>query len=288
MSTRAQAVWSALGMTVVVETTDARALPRARRVVEDELAAADVAYSPVRADTELVRLHAAGGRSTAVSDRLLDAVDVALGAAVATGGLVNPSAATRVVVAPGASRRLRATRVPAWRRIECDRRASTIRLPAGVRIDLGATGKALIADRAAARIARTGPGALVSVGGDLATAGPPPSGGWPVRVADDHRAAGVGVGEGIRLTTGALATSSVCVRPGHIVDPRTGRAPTGPWRTVSVAAATCVDANAASTAAIVLGDDAEAWLWAAGLPALLVARDGAARRVAGWPEGPGS
>ncbi|MEP6954570.1 MAG: FAD:protein FMN transferase, partial [Solirubrobacteraceae bacterium] len=283
VSARAQARWSALGMTVVVETTVAAALPWARVVVAEELAGADDAYSPVRADTELARLHAARGRRTVVSARLLEAVDVALGASAATGGLVDPSAGRRLVAAPGAPRRLRAVRTAAGRRIECDHRAATIRVPDGVRLDLGATGKALIADRAAARIARgaPGPGALVSIGGDLATAGPPPPGGWPVRVTDDHRA--TGGGEDIRLRTGALATSSLCVRAGHIVDPRTGRAPEGPWRTAAVAAATCVDANAASTAALVLGTQAEAWLCAAGLPALLVAHDGSTVRFGGWP-----
>ena len=105
-----------------------------------------------------------------------------------------------------------------------------------------------------------------------------------MRVADDHRAAAGG--ECIRLRTGALATSGIVARGAHIVDPRDGRPAAGPWRTVSVAAATCVDANAASTAAIVLGEDAPAWLAEAGLPALLVAHDGATVRVAGWPEAP--
>jgi thiamine biosynthesis lipoprotein len=69
----------------------------------------------------------------------------------------------------------------------------------------------------------------------------------------------------------------------HIIDPRTGLPAVSPWRTASVAAATCVDANTASTAAIVLGDDAPAWLEARGLPARLVDHEGAARAIAGWP-----
>src|SRR6266849_6045521 len=58
-------------------------------------------------------------------------------------------------------------------------------------------------------------------------------------------------------------------------------------RTVSVprgVAATCVDANIASTAAIVMGEPAIRWLTARGLPARLVDRDGIVHRVAGWPE----
>ena len=69
----------------------------------------------------------------------------------------------------------------------------------------------------------------------------------------------------------------------HIVDPRTGWPAAGPWRTVSVAAASCAEANAASTAAIVAGPDAEAWLAGTGLPSRLVAHDGAVRLLGGWP-----
>ena len=75
-----------------------------------------------------------------------------------------------------------------------------------------------------------------------------------MRVTDDHRVAAGG--RVIRLARGALATSGTVARGAHIVDPRDGRPAAGPWRTVSVAAATCVDANAASTAAIVLGEHA--------------------------------
>jgi thiamine biosynthesis lipoprotein len=70
----------------------------------------------------------------------------------------------------------------------------------------------------------------------------------------------------------------------HIVDPRTGSSPLDTWRTVSVAAATCVDANTASTAAILLGPLAPAWLVERRLPARLVDQAGRATAVAGWPE----
>jgi thiamine biosynthesis lipoprotein len=71
----------------------------------------------------------------------------------------------------------------------------------------------------------------------------------------------------------------------HIVDPRTGQPAGGPWRTVSVAAVTCADANAAATAAIVAGSGALDWLAEAGLPARLVSHDGTVTRAGGWPAG---
>jgi thiamine biosynthesis lipoprotein len=69
----------------------------------------------------------------------------------------------------------------------------------------------------------------------------------------------------------------------HIVDPRTGACAAGGWRTVSVAAASCVDANIASTASVVLGATATGWLTERGLPARLVTNDGEVHTVAGWP-----
>jgi thiamine biosynthesis lipoprotein len=90
---------------------------------------------------------------------------------------------------------------------------------------------------------------------------------------------------------GGLATSSTAVRRWrrggtsyhHLLDPRTGRPAEPVWRTVTVTAASCVDANTASTAAIVRGRRAPGWLDALGLPARLVDASGAVRRVAGWP-----
>ena len=196
----AQATWRALGMTVVVALADRGGLDRARRIVEEELAAADAAYSPVRRDTELVRVEAAGGAPVPVGDCLLGAIEVALRAARATDGLVDPAVGAALTLAeaePRADadadlergpRRLRARRTPGWQAVAADRATATASVPRGVRLDLGATGKALIADRAAARIATGGPGALVGLGGDLATAGASPPGGWLVRVTDDSRA----------------------------------------------------------------------------------------------------
>jgi thiamine biosynthesis lipoprotein len=122
-------------------------------------------------------------------------------------------------------------------------------------------------------------------------AGTPPTGGWPVRVTDNHAAALDAPGQTVSIRSGALATSSTTVRRWkrgdvvvhHIVDPRTGRPPAPWWRTVSVTAATCVDANAAATAAIILGTDAAQWLGRLALPARLVAVDGTVRVVGGWP-----
>ncbi len=173
-----------------------------------------------------------------------------------------------------------------------DPEAGTISLPVGVSLDLGATAKGLAADHAAARArAEAGCGVLVSLGGDLAVAGPPPESGWPVRVTDDHRAGVQAPGQSIAIESGGLATSSTTVRrwagphgaAHHLLDPATGRPATVVWRTVSVTAGSCLDANIASTAAIIRGERAPAWLEALGLPSRLVSAAGTVRHLAGWP-----
>jgi thiamine biosynthesis lipoprotein len=73
----------------------------------------------------------------------------------------------------------------------------------------------------------------------------------------------------------------------HLIDPRTGMPPAPSWRTVSVAAGSCLDANIASTAAVVRGEAAQSWLRATGLPARLVHEDGRVVTVGSWPRSEG-
>lgn len=279
--------------------SDGRSLDRARALVEDELAAIDAACSRFREDSELVRLNRGEG-PVRVSSVLLAAVECALRAAAATGGVVDPTVGA-AMDAIGYDRDFEAIAadgppveaVPAggWARVRLDRPARTVELPSGVQLDLGATAKAWAADRAASRVgAALGrrATALVSLGGDIAVAGAPPRG-WPVAIGDDHASPTGRVT--VAISGGGLATSSTTVRRWkragrvlhHIVDPATGLPPVTPWRSATVAAGSCVDANAASTAAIVLGHSATAWLDAAGLPALLVAESGDVTTVGDWP-----
>jgi thiamine biosynthesis lipoprotein len=171
-----------------------------------------------------------------------------------------------------------------------DRVAGTVALPRGTVVDLGATAKAWAADRAAEVIAATcGCGVLVSLGGDVAVHNAP-VGGFAVGIADVCGDADPAVA--VRVDSGGLASSGVGSRAWrlgraqvhHLLDPRTGLPADSPWRVVTVAAATCVDANTASTAALVLGDTAPEWLTAKRLPARLVRTDGQVTTVAAWPD----
>lgn len=293
----------ALGTTAVVATSDPAAEGDACAAVERELEAIDRACSRFRSDSELSQVNRARGERVAVSPLFLEALRVALDAARSSGGLVDPTVGRalrtsgydstfRIVAArDGSTFRAVFCAVPGWQTVELDEAACTVRVPAGVELDLGATAKALACDRAGAAAAAVAGGALVGIGGDVVVAGETPAGGWSVRIADDHAAPLDAPGPTVALSGGGLATSSTTVRRWrsgeielhHLVDPRSGRPAESPWRTVSVAARTCVDANVASTASFLL-DDAPRWLEAHGLPARLVSVAGESTVVAGWPE----
>jgi len=298
-------LWSTTATLVV---TDPDSLDAALAELDDELAGIDATCSRFRGDSEINRVLATPGRDVQLSPVLNAAITAALRVAVLTDHLVDPTVAAAVIAqgydsdiaavvaramtdgSIGTSTSAGRPAPGAWR-IRHDPATAVLHLPAGVAIDLGATAKALAADRAATRIARaTGRGVLVGLGGDIAVAGEPPAGGWRVAIAEDHRGSAQ-THQTVSITSGGLATSSTTVRRWrtssgwvhHIVDPRTGENPVPLWRTASVAAASCVDANAAATAAIVLGSDATDWLVTRGLPALLIDINGSAHALAGWP-----
>jgi thiamine biosynthesis lipoprotein len=299
------AQWPVWGTVARIVVTDPARLAEATAVVEAELAAVDAACSRFRADSELSVAGRSGGRPVTVSPLLADLVEAALGAARQTGGAVDPTIgaalcalgydrdfaaitgpAVRILSAAGSRpARVAVFPTPDWRSVRLRDRELTV--PDGVLLDLGATAKAAAADRAARLVAvRLGTGVLVALGGDIATAGPGPDGGWRVLVQDrpgDPRCI-------VRLPAGAaIATSSTASRtwgrPGellhHILDPATGRPAARVWRTVTVAASSCLRANTLSTAAVVRGHAAPELL--TGVPARLVSTDLDVLRLGGWP-----
>lgn len=299
----AATTWRALGTRVDLLVVGGE-LERARGAVAEVLDAVDATYSRFRPDSELVAVNGTSGTTLVLSPLLATAIATAIRAARLTDGLCDPTvgaALQRIGYDEDFSRIiersdpivLRLERIPGWRALRFDERARSLWAPPGVELDLGATGKALAADLAAAAAleAMGEGGALVSLGGDLAVAGDVPDGGWRVLAADDSATPPETEGEVIAVRSGGVATSSTSVRRWqrgrvdlhHLIDPRTGLPAATPWRTVSVAAATCVDANAAATAAAILGEDGPEWVETRGLPARFVRGDGSVVRVAGWP-----
>ena len=295
------------GTSAVLLVTRPAAIRQARRIADRVLAEVDLACSRFRPDSELSRLNAAGGEPAAISATFADLLAAALRAAKLTGGDVDPTCG-RALTALGYDRDFADVRaagdapprltgpvgpVPGWARVRLDRGSRQVRLEHGAQLDLGATAKARAADKCADQIAdRVDCGVLVSLGGDVAVAGQPPPDGWRIRVTDDHAAPDWAAGQTVTISSGGLATSSTTVRTWtlggrqvhHIIDPSTGEPARSCWRTVSVAAGTCTDANTASTAAIIRGAAALDWLHDIGLPARLVRHDGTVETTAGWPQ----
>ena len=303
-----RATLRALGTDVHVLATRPEVLPEALHLVRDYLATVDRAMSRFRPDSEVCRLaeHARSGPVQArLSETAADYLAAALDIAALTDGIVDPTVGAAVIASgydadiavvrerrgsrrQSSSGHDRAT-LPGWRSVRLVGR--DLALPQWCVLDVGATGKAHAADRLAAALMQTFPGGfLVDLGGDVALGGPHPPGGWRVAVEPpesrhrDHQV--------VTITTQAVATSSTHVRTWdvdgtarhHIVDPRTGMTAPAIWSQVTCVATSALLANAASTAAIVLGEDAPAWLAARGIPARLDRLGEPPTLVGDWPD----
>jgi thiamine biosynthesis lipoprotein len=154
-----------------------------------------------------------------------------------------------------------------WNRVTW--KDATLAMPAGMEIDLGGIGKEYAVDRAALLLAGSAHSAfLVNLGGDLFASG--------ARRADRPWAAGIDDPQHsgdravyrIEFARGGLATSGDArrflrwngKRLGHILDPRTGWPVEDPPRSVTVLAATCIEAGTLSTLAYLQGAGAGAFL----------------------------
>jgi thiamine biosynthesis lipoprotein len=289
------ALWSTTARLVVTEPGAADA---ARDLVDGYLAEVDAAANRFRDDSEIRTLARDADGSVLLSPLLRDLLTLALDAADFTNGDVDPTVGTalkrlgydrtlELVSRDGTPVRAVVRPVPGWRTLRLA--GSRLRMPDGIELDLGATAKAIAADNAAALVhAKLGVGALVSLGGDIATAGRAPAGGWQIHVQDrvGDPATQVALPAG-----GAIATSSTVNRRWqrgdrsvhHIVDPRTGQPAEPFWRSVTVAASSCVYANTVTTASVVRGRAAVPWVESLRLPARFLDRHGTVHLTSTWP-----
>ncbi|WP_203700541.1 FAD:protein FMN transferase [Asanoa iriomotensis] len=300
-STVATTGWTLWDEPVRVSVTDAGTLDRAAELVRGELDAIDVAASRLRPDSEL----ATAGDGSEVSPLLAELVAVALSAARETEGDVDPAIGAMLtslgndpdfggLVTTGSTRhvdvgQLAVYRPPRWEEVRLDGYRLTI--PEGVTLDLSVTMRARAVDRCAALVAATlDVGVLVSIGGDVATAGPAPRTGWPLEVRDGpvDPAALVALPGGAAVSTASSHhrrhwdTSEELLH--QISDPETGYAPQHAWRTASVAAFSALRATAVANASLARGVLAPSWLQALGAPARLVGGEDRALRFFGtWP-----
>jgi len=300
----AQRSFRAIGTTATVVVPDPARMDGAETLLRQEIAAIDLACSRFRPDSELEYVHSCSGRAVAVSRLLFEALEVAVAVAEKTHGAVDPTVGNAIATL-GYDRdfdhvenqpqllRDAVGSVIGYGHIHLDARNRTVRIPRGVRLDLGSSAKALVADRSATRVADLlGTGVLVSVGGDVAVAGPPPPDGWPIGIAVESAAPERDVEQVVAIRQGGLASSSTAVRTWsvgtetvhHIIDPSTGYSAPPYWTLVSATGASCVDANALSTAAVVWGEAALDLLRPYGQAVRLLRHDGRVFTLGGWPK----
>lgn len=291
--------WTLWSTTARLVVTEPAALPDARVLADSYLQQVDDAANRFRDDSEIVNLDPGQDGWVQLSPVLGDLMAEALGAAELTDGDVDPTvgAAMRrlgydrdleLVTQNGTPIKALIRPAPGWRRLTLNGRG--LNMPPGVVLDLGATAKAVAADRVAALVHRElGVGVLISLGGDIATAGAPPYGGWQVQVQDRPEDP---VTQVTLPSSTAIATSSTVSRQWtrgdrkihHILDPRTGLPADPVWRSVTVAAGTCVRANAVSTAAVIRGESALRWVEGLRLPARFLGQGGRVVTTSGWPQ----
>jgi len=145
--------------------------------------------------------------------------------------------------------------------VAIDLATSSVVVPAGIGLDPGGIGKGLAADIVVTELLRDGTGgALVSVGGDLAAAGAPPTAeGWYVAIEDPFDSSRDLMT--LALDVGGVATSSILKRTWmrggsrrhHVIDPATQTCATTDLAAVTVIARAGWEAEAHATAALLVG-----------------------------------
>jgi thiamine biosynthesis lipoprotein len=289
----------ALGTTVRLVTAPG-AVTEATTLADTYLDELDKVASRFRPDSEVCALARAGAGVFFISPLLAELLEHALEAWRYSDGLLDPTLGGALIAA-GYDRDFAAiggsgpapvsfedgalcTGVDAF-----DLHGRLLEIERPILFDLGSSAKAHAADVLAARLSLLGAAVLVSLGGDLASRGTPPGGAWPLLI--DEMSPGATAPVQLLLREGGLATSSTLRRrwnaagkpAHHLLDPRTALPASGPWRTASVVAASCVRANAASSAAIIAGEGASRFLELRALSARLVGTDGSVHLVGDWP-----
>jgi thiamine biosynthesis lipoprotein len=220
--------------------------------------------------SELSRLNAAAGKAVIVSADTFSVITSAVDAWKLTDGCFDPSIhdalcalgydRTFAEVAPHTDRPGTAAPSPGCAGIELDASRCAVRLPEGVRLDLGGIAKGAAADLVVGRLHDAGAdGACVNVGGDIRVHGRAPSErGWIIDLAlghDLHRRVTLGGGAVCTSTRTKRRWMTADGERHHIIDPRIGRSTEG-LRWVSVIGARATQAEVLTKAAFVAGAEA--------------------------------
>jgi FAD:protein FMN transferase len=256
-----------------LDASDGRLASEALRRAEALFRDVEARFSRFRDDSELVQLNRSQDKAVQVSPDLAELVALAIAAARKSAGIFDPTVIDALEAA-GYDRsidliRKNGTHAPRpvaaqpdrWKDVVVDTARSTVRLPAGVRLDLGGIGKGWAVDRAETMLRPYGAG-MVSAGGDIRAWGDQPGlqpgEGW--LVALDHPQEPGKDLAWLRVHDGAVATSSITARRWagghHLINPRTARPADTDLLSVTALAPTAVQAEVAAKVALILGSQA--------------------------------
>jgi len=262
-------------------------------------------FSRFRPSSELSRLNDMSGHTVIVSPEMFHLLDLCRQFHRLSGGLFDPAILPDLesagydrsfeFVATHAPEATATNPTPGHGSIAdmaMDRSQRAVQAPPAVRLDLGGIGKGYAVDRAAQALV---PAAdfLIDAGGDIFASGDGPDGdGWLVAVANPLREdEDLGV---VRLRGQALATSTVSRRRWqrdgrwlhHLIDPRTGEPALSDALSVSVIAASAVEADVCAKVALLLGvESGRQFIDAQGAHGLFVGSDGSWQATREWPGG---
>lgn len=269
-----------------------RALATVREVFEG----VERCLSRFQPDSELSALNRSAGRPFQASPLLFRTVSLALAAAESTNGLFDPTV-LRALQAAGYDRSFELIEshpavtvtavLPNYKDVVCDPAFSVITVPPDRQLDLGGIGKGLAVDLAIEATEFLGD-RCINAGGDIAARGHSASNrGWNIALEDG----GANAFPVVEVCDGALATSTTTKRrwssggraAHHLIDPRTGLPSTSLFRTVTVVAASCVQADVAAKTALLMGEPGLDFVESLGMHAFAVRQDGTTAQTAGWP-----
>jgi FAD:protein FMN transferase len=259
---------------VRLETEDAALAECVFRAVEAETRRIERKFSRYRPDSVISAINAAAGGPVEVDTETAMLLDFAAQCHALSEGLfdITSGVLRRIWRFDGSDRIPSEDQIAAilpligWQKVRWER--PTITLRSGMEIDFGGLAKEYAVDRALAVAgAITQLPTLVNFGGDLCVSGPRRDGSrWKVAIESVEHA---GTLEAmLELSHGALATSGDArrfllkdgIRYSHILNPMTGRPVMRAPRSVTVAAATCIEAGMTATMAILQGRQAERFL----------------------------
>jgi thiamine biosynthesis lipoprotein len=301
-----QVTFRAMGchMLAAIDTDDIQADEQLRRAPA-WFARWEQRLSRFRPDSELARVNARAGQPTRVSPVFWSVLQAAAQAASESDGLVTPTvldalaaagydrtfdelgrmdqrSVDAAAIAQGFPAAARPSPAHNWRTILLDPHHRTIRLPPGMRLDLGGIAKGWAGAQALERLRHLGP-TLVDVGGDIAVSGPRvDSAPWPIGIANPFTPEELL--ELVLVLSGGVATSGRDYRRWlqgtawrhHIIDPRSGQPAATDVLSATVIAPQVLAAEVGAKVALILGSvDGLAWIEARShLAALLVREDG--------------